>query len=107
MRREWAVLQTLRNVHPAQAIFMQDEGGVAALTIQTRFVPSRSIIGRFACLKIRNINACPFFRFPPDKFFAFTPRLTVRLRAGAIINDTAIARPTEPPTVSEIILRLA
>src|SRR6266480_3513519 len=107
MRREWAVLQTLRDVHPAQAIFMQDEGRVAALTLKASFVSSRSIIGRFTCLEIRDVNAGPFFRIPPDKFFAFAPWLTVRLRAGAIINDAAITRPTEAPTVSEIILRLA
>src|SRR6266581_2815571 len=45
-------------------------------------------------------------RVPPDKFFAFAPWLTVRLRAGAIINDAAIAWPTEAPAVAEIILRL-
>src|SRR5437867_2080866 len=107
MRREWAVLQTLRDVHPAQAIFMQDEGRVAALTFKASFVSSRSIIGRFTCLEIRDVNARPFFRIPPDKFFPFAPWLTVRPRAGAIINDAAITRPTEAPTVSEIILRLA
>src|SRR5438046_2385634 len=106
MRRKWAVLQTLRDVHPAQAIFMQDEGRVAALTLKASFVSSRSIIGRFACLEIRNVNAGPFFRFPPNKFFAFAPWLTVRLCAGAIINDAAIAWPTEAPAVAEIILRL-
>src|SRR5438034_10219613 len=107
MRREWAVLQTLRDVHPAQAIFMQDEGRVAAFTLKASFVSSRSIIGRFACLEIRNVNAGPFFRFPPDKLFAFAPRFTIRLRAGPIVNDAAIARPTEAPTVAEIILRLS
>src|SRR6266542_5471932 len=95
MRREWAVLQTLRDVHPAQAIFMQDEGCVAALTIKTTFVPSRSIIGRFACLEIRNVNAGPLFRFPPNKLFAFAPRFTVRFRTRPIVNDAAIAWLTE------------
>src|SRR5436305_912908 len=107
MRRQRTVLQTFRNVHPAQPVFVQDERGIAALTVQTSFIPSRSVIGRFACLEIRNVNASPFFRFPPDKFLAFTPWLTVRFRAGAIVNDAAIARPTEAPTVSQIILRLA
>src|SRR5437762_14347824 len=107
MRRKWAVLQTLRDVHPAQAIFMQDEGRVAALTLKASFVSSRSIIGRFVCLEIRDVNAGPLFRFPPNKFFAFAPWFTVRLRAGAIIDDAAITRPTEAPPVSEIILRLA
>src|SRR6266487_6216940 len=107
MRREGAVLQPFRNIHPAQAIFVQDEGRVAALTIKTSFVPSRSIFGRFACLEIRNVNASPLFRVPPDELFAFAPRLSVWLRAGPIVNDAAIARPTETPAVSEIILRLA
>src|SRR5512140_842741 len=100
MRREWAVLQTLRDVHPAQAIFVQDEGRVAALTLTTSFVSSRSIIGRFTCLEIRDVNAGPLFRILPTKFFAFAPWLTVRLRAGAIINDAAIPRPTEAPAVA-------
>src|SRR6266513_5108978 len=107
MRRERAILQTFRNIHPSQAVFVQDEGRVAALTIKTIFIPSWSIIGRFACLEIRNINAGPLFRFPPDKLFAFAPRFTIRLRAGPIINDAAIAWPTEAPTVAEIILRLS
>src|SRR5439155_7001313 len=107
MRRERTILQTLRDVHPAQAIFMQYEGRVAALTIKTTFVPSRSIIRRFARLEIRNVNAGPLFRFPPNKFFAFAPRFTIRFRAGPIVNDAAIAWPTEAPTVSEIILWLA
>src|SRR5207249_10411570 len=107
MRWEWAVLQTLRDVHPAQAIFVQDEGRVAALTLKPSFVSSRSIIGRFACLEIRNVNAGPLFRFPPNKLFAFAPRFTVRFCTRAIVNDAAIAWPTEAPTVSEIILRLA
>src|SRR5947207_7358770 len=106
MRREWAVLQTFRNVHPAQAVFVQDEGRVATLTIKTAFVPSRLIIGRFACLEIRNVNAGPFFRFPPNKLFAFAPRFTVRFRTRPIVNDAAIAWPTEAPTVSEIIFWL-
>src|SRR4029453_11418887 len=45
MRRERAILQTFRNIHPAQAVFVQDERRVAALTVKTSFVPSRSIIG--------------------------------------------------------------
>src|SRR6266508_1648445 len=107
MRREWAVLRPFWDVHPSQAVLVQNEGRVAALTIKASFVPSRSIIGRFARLKIRNVNAGPLFRFPPHKFFAFAPRFAVRFRACPIVNDSAIARPTEAPTVSEIILRLA
>src|SRR4029453_17656442 len=107
MRREGAVLQTFRNVHPAQAIFVQYEGRIAAVTIKTSFASSWPIIGRFVFFEIGNIDAGPFFRFPPDKFFAFAPRLAVRFRARPIVNDAAIARPTETPTVTEIILRLA
>src|SRR5205814_876738 len=105
MRREWAVLQTFRNVHPAQSIFVQDEWRVAALAFKTGLVPLRSIIGRFVFLEVRNVDTGPLFRFPPDKFLAFAPRLTIWLRACAIVNDTAITRPTEAPAVSEIILR--
>src|SRR5436190_4402634 len=107
MRREWAVLQTSRNVHPAQPIFVQDEWRVAALALKTGLVPSRSIIGRFVCLEVRNVDAGPLFRFPPDKFLAFAPRLTIRLRTCAIVDDTAITRPTKAPAVSKIILRFS
>src|SRR5437762_11808305 len=103
MRREWAVLQTFRDVHPAQAIYMQDEGGVAALTLKASFVSSRSIIGRFACVEMSVVDEDPLSRFPPKKFFAFAPCLIDRFRAGAIINDAAIAWTTEPPAVAEII----
>src|SRR5207253_10091762 len=57
--------------------------------------------------KSGNIDAGPFFGVPPDQFFPFAPWMAVRPRAGAIVNDSAIARPTVAPAVTEIISRLS
>src|SRR5947207_14063241 len=60
----------------------------------------------FSRFEIGNIDAGPFFGLPPDQFFAFAPGFAIRLGAGTIVNDAAIAGPTETPAVSEIIFRL-
>src|SRR5205814_7932075 len=52
-------------------------------------------------------DACPFFRVPPHQFFPFAPRAAVRPCTGTVVNDSAIARPREAPSVAEIISRFA
>ena len=61
MRRERAVLQIFRDVHPAQAILVQDKWRVAAVAIQTAFVTFRPIIWMFSWFEIGNIDTGPFF----------------------------------------------
>src|SRR6266404_3807027 len=103
MRRERPILQTFRHVNPAQAVLVQDERRVTRNCIKALRTYLRFIVGSFPLYESRNIDAGPFFRVPPDQFFAFAPGMPVRPRAGAIINDSTIARPTEAPAVTEIV----
>src|SRR5690349_21443722 len=107
MRRDRAVLQTFRDEQPTQSIFVQDEGRISPLTFKAARLILRLVIGPLVLFEIGNVDASPFFRIPPDKFFIFTPWLAVRLCAGAVINDSPVTRPTEAPAVPEIIPRFA
>src|SRR6266567_3645636 len=105
VRRHRAVLQTARNVKPAEPIFMQNEGSVAANPIEAALVSGWSKLWRLLQRKIGGINARPFalHLVPPDQFLAIAPRLAGRAGARSIIYDAPISRPREAPTVAKII----
>src|SRR5438067_9454514 len=103
MRGKRAVLQSFGHVNPTQAVFVQDERRITRNCIESFRSYLRLVIGRFSLHKSGNIDAGPFFRVPPDQFFAFAPWMSVRPRAGTGINDSTIARPTEAPAVAEVI----
>src|SRR5258708_36948222 len=103
MSRQRAVLQTFWHVDPAQAVLVQDKRRIAWNRIQSFGAYLGLIVGRLPLYKSGNSDAGPFFGIPPDQFFAFAPGMPVRPRAGAIINDPAIAWPTEAPAVTEVI----
>src|SRR5262249_50268824 len=107
MGRERPVLQTFGNEKPAKPVLVQNERRIPTLTIEAALSILRLVIGTLVFLEIGNVEAGPSFRTPPDEFFPFAPWFAVRLRAGAIINYPPIARPTEPPAVTEIIFRFA
>src|SRR5215217_847420 len=104
---ERTVLQTLWNVHPSEAILVQNKWRIAALTIQPGWLALWFIIRRLVLLKIGNVEPSPFSRVPPDQFLTLTPRFTGRLRAGTIVNDASITRPTKAPAVAEVISRFS
>src|SRR5712675_2251389 len=106
MSRQRAVLQTFGHVDPAQAVLVQDERRIAWNRIKSFGAYLGLVVGRLPLYKSGNIDAGPFFGIPPDQFFPFAPGTPVRPRAGAIINDPAIARPAEAPAVTEIVSRL-
>src|SRR5690348_14890316 len=99
MRRDWTILQTFRHEKPTQSVLVEDERGISPLTFEAARLILRFVIGPLVLFEIGNVDASPFFRIPPDKFFMFTPWLTIRLCAGAIVNDASVTRPTEAPTV--------
>src|SRR5438093_10155673 len=103
MSRQRAVLQTFWHIDPAQAVLVQDKRRITWNRIKTFGAYLGLVVRSFALYKSGNIDAGPFFGVPPDQFFAFAPGMPVRSRAGAIINDPAIARPAEAPAVTEII----
>src|SRR6266403_1833534 len=103
MSRQRSVLQTLWHVDPAQAVLVLDERRITGNCIKTFGADLRLIVGRFTLYKSGYIDAGPFFGVPPHQFFPFAPGTAVRPRASPIINDSAIARPTEAPAVTEII----
>src|SRR5438105_9384268 len=105
MRREWTVFQSFWHIEPTQAILMQDERRVAWNRIESFRADLRLVIGSFSLYKPGNVNTGPFFRIPPHKFLPFAPRLAVRSGTGAVVNNSAIARPCESPTVAAIIFR--
>src|SRR5262249_1938987 len=75
---------------------------IEAFRIELRF-----IIGRFSLYESGHVDARPFFRVPPHQFFALAPRTAVRSRTSAVVNDAAVARPREAPSMPEIISGLA
>src|SRR6266478_4280770 len=103
MSRQRAVLQTFWHVDPTQAVLVQNKRRITRNRIQSFSSDLRFVIRRFSLYEPGNVYAGPFFRVPPHQFFAFTPRTAVRPRASAVINDAAIARPTEAPAVPEVI----
>src|SRR5581483_4029298 len=94
---------------PAKPVFMQNERRISGNRVEPVFVSARLIIRWLLQREIRLISAGPFplSDVPPDKFLFLTPRPAIRRRARSIINDAAIARPGEAPTVTEITLRIA
>src|SRR5205823_678248 len=109
MRRHWAVLQTRRNMEPAETVLVQNEWCVAGDRVEAGLVTLRPK-GRFSLhRKVRSIEPGPLelIDIPPNEFLLFAPRPSVRSRARSIIYDAAISGPGEAPTVSEIVLRVA
>src|ERR1044071_6480266 len=82
---------------------MQNERCITRNCIEAFSAYLGLIVGRFPLYKSGNIDAGPFFRVPPNEFFPFAPGMPVRPRAGTIVDDAAIARPCEAPSVTKII----
>src|SRR5690348_4358272 len=66
-------------------------------------------IRREVLLVICVIESGPFFLFfvPPDQLLALAPRRSIRARRGAVVDDAAVVRPRESPSMAEQIFRLA
>src|SRR5262249_42309527 len=103
MRGKRSVLQASGHINPAQTVLVQDEWRITGNRIETFRACLRLVIWGFAFYETGNVYAGPFFRIPPHQFFPFAPRTTVRSRAGAIVNNSAIARPTKAPPVAKVI----
>src|SRR5438270_2953499 len=108
MRRHRPILQTLRNVEPAEPVFVQHERRVPGNCIKTALVSAWSKFRRLFWRKIGNVDTGPFALplVPPNQFLALAPRLAGRFGARPIIYDTAVARPGEAPAVAKIVLRV-
>src|ERR1700682_6493866 len=87
------VLQTFRNVKPAEPVFVQHEGRVPGDCIKSAFVSGWAKLGRLFDRKIGNVDAGPFplLPVPPDQFLAVAPWLAGRTGARSIIYDATIA----------------
>ena len=107
--RHRPVLQTCRNMKPAESVFVQEKRRVAGDRVQTLLVAFRFETRALFQRKIGNVVSGPFFLrlIPPDQFLAFAPRFAIWTRARPIIDDAAIARPGEAPAVSKIVLGFA
>src|SRR6266540_2156567 len=103
MSRQRAVLQPPGHVKPAQAILMQNKRRVTGNCIQAFCAYLWLVIRSFSFYEAGDVYARPFFRVPPHQLFSFAPRIAVRPCTGAIVNDSAIARPRKAPAVTEII----
>src|SRR5437764_9900507 len=103
MRRQRPILQSLRHVPPAQSFLVQTKRCITGDRVESLRACLRFVLRSFSFYKARNVYACPFFRVPPHQFFAFAPRTAVRPCTGTVVNNSAIARPREAPTVAEII----
>src|SRR5579884_3559549 len=88
---------------------MHDERLVSSNRLHTFRSGLRTVIGSQVFLEVRNILASPLalVLVPPDQLLAFAPRLAIRTRRCAVVQDATIRRPREAPSVAEIIVRLA
>ena len=89
--------------YPSDAIGMQDEWLVSRESRVADFGPFRRlIVGRLGRDEIGDVVARPFFvfRVPPDQFLSFAPRLAVRTRRSAVVEDAAVGRPGKSPAVA-------
>src|SRR5581483_11525096 len=59
VRRHRSILQTARDIKPAEAIFMQNKGSIAANSIKAALVSGWSKLWRFFHRKVGVINARP------------------------------------------------
>src|SRR6266403_4924841 len=68
MRRHRSILQTARNIKPAEAVFLQHEWRVASDSIKAALVSGWSKLWRLVQRKIGVINSGPFLlrAVPPD-----------------------------------------
>src|SRR6266446_7242234 len=103
MRRQRSILQTFGHVKPAQSVFVQNKRGITGNCVESFRAWLRFVLRSFSFYEAGNVYACPFFRVPPHQFFPFAPRTSVRPCTGTVVNDSAIARPREAPTMPEII----
>src|SRR5437016_6651410 len=108
VRRHWSVLQSARDMKPAESVFMQHKRRVARNAIESPLVSSWSKLRRLIGRKIGDVDAGPFALglVPPDQFLSIAPWLAGRFGARSIIYDAAIGRPGEAPTVPKIIRRV-
>ena len=108
VRRYRSILQPARHIKPSESILMQDKCSIAANCIKTDLVSGWSKLWRFFHRKIGVIDARPFALrlIPPNQFLPVAPRFASRAGARSIIDDAAIARPGEAPTVAKIIFRI-
>src|SRR6185312_5746379 len=69
----------------------------------------RSVVRSDVFLEVRNILAGPLslILIPPHELLALTPRLAVRTRRCAVVENAPVRRPGESPPVAEIVVRLA
>src|SRR5438477_9882171 len=86
---------------------MQNKRRVTRNRVETFCAYLGLVVGRFPLYKSGNVDAGPFFRVPPHQFFPFAPRMAVRPRTSAVIDDAAIAGPREAPAVTKVIFRFA
>src|SRR5579872_1401498 len=109
MRRQRTILQSARHVQPANSVRMQRKGSRAAESIGSMTVLQiRGHIRSHLLVVIGMIKAGPLLLvlIPPDKFLPFAPRLAVRARRGTVVNDAAVIRPCEAPSMPKKIFRL-
>src|SRR6059058_5288582 len=107
MRRQGSILQPLRHVKPAQSVLVQNKRCITGNRVESLRAWLRFVLRSLSFYEAGNVDACPFFRVPPHQFFPFAPRAAVRPCTGTVVNDSAIARPREAPSVAEIISRFA
>src|SRR5437868_2484188 len=104
MRGQWAIFQAARNIEPCHTIRMQREGpGSAQCGDSLSIAEIAGIGGRDGFFKVGNVESAPVFLLfvPPDKLLAVAPRLAIRTRRSAVVDDAAIIRPGKAPSVAE------
>src|SRR5438270_13466470 len=64
-------------------------------------------IRRLRLGKVGHIEPAPAFLggIPPDVLLALRPRLSRRIGRGAVVEDTTISPPGEPPLRSHVVVR--
>src|SRR5262245_9661677 len=88
---------------------MHDERRVAGERIVADFLAAAARARALRLREVRDVVAGPLFVFlvPPDELLSLAPRLAVRRRGAAVVEDATIHRPGEAPAVPVAPVRLA
>src|SRR6185312_7248997 len=86
------ILQSDADEEPCDTVGMQDERLVASQGSISYCSFRRLVVGTSVSIKVRYIQTSPLIALliPPNQLLPLTPRLSIRPRRGAVVEDAAI-----------------
>src|ERR1700730_10574298 len=91
-----------RDPDPSEAVPVQEERLVSRQSSIALGVLRRLIVRRLRRREIGNVEARPFlaFEIPPNELLSLAPGIAVGTSGSAIVKNSPVRRPSEPPSVA-------